>query len=196
MTASGLRNGPATPQLPSGFSTRWHQADAIRGRADRERARDAIFVSALCLLFVRGTARTPHSVKTTFRSGADEWKLEALLRRGVCLFTCLHPNACGGRGRSPFSACRSLYRAQWPRTSCYAVSSQQAGDAAHGRGELARDSARGDRLFWLSFLVSALVHIIRQDDSAVWYPSALALLLASRVAIVAARFHGEGASKR
>lgn len=48
--------------------------------------------------------------------------------------------------------------------------------------------------FWLSFLVSALVHIGRQNDGTVWYPFVLTLLLASLAALIGARFCGERVS--
>lgn len=45
--------------------------------------------------------------------------------------------------------------------------------------------------FWLSFVVSALVHITRHNDTAVWYPFVLTLLVASLGASIAARFCGK-----
>jgi hypothetical protein len=42
--------------------------------------------------------------------------------------------------------------------------------------------------FWISFLVSALIHLVRDDGSTVWYPLVLMLLIATLVAMAAARF--------
>lgn len=49
--------------------------------------------------------------------------------------------------------------------------------------------------FWASFLVSALIHIVRQNDSTIWYPMMLTLLVIALGAIIAARFQGEGDPK-
>ena len=49
--------------------------------------------------------------------------------------------------------------------------------------------------FWLSFLVSALLHIVRQNDSPVWHTLMLTLLIIAFGTLIAARFCGEGASR-
>ena len=48
----------------------------------------------------------------------------------------------------------------------------------------------GTAYFWLSFLISALIHIVRQNDSP-WHPIVLTLLLATLVVIVTARLQRE-----
>ena len=49
--------------------------------------------------------------------------------------------------------------------------------------------------FWVTFLASAVVHLINFSGTSVWYPLVLTLLVATLGAIVAARFYGKRVSR-